>query len=291
MHLGRPEDSGVLGAGRVGPSPLLEDEIGQAVAAAEQRHNASWRRRAVDLVVSVPLAVLTFPVVVVLALISAVAFRAWPFFVQERVGRDGRSFRFVKIRSLPVDVPSYLDKYALHHRMDHPWSGLIRRSHLDELPQLWHVVAGQMSLVGPRPEMVPLSHRLDAGFARARVMVRPGCTGLWQLSVHNAGLIGETPKYDLYYLSHSSIRLDLWVLWRTLRRTITDDHIVALTDVPVRFCGIDPVDHARYTTLHLGPAWRARPDLDALASRPHDGRSQPVAELDRAVVHAMRGGS
>lgn len=235
----------------------LEREVARVADDLHPRHSGAGSRRLLDLVISLPVAILTLPVVALVAAVSAWTFRAWPFFVQVRVGLDGRPFRFVKVRSLPTEIPDYIDKYALHH-VTSRWSHFIRRTHVDELPQLWHVVSGQMSLVGPRPEMLPLAGRFDARFAAARVGTLPGCTGIWQVSVTNDKLIGEAPEYDLFYLRHASRRLDLWILWRTLLDVLPGDRRIRFPDVPSRFCRLDPAELAHYAGLRLAPAWRSR---------------------------------
>lgn len=151
----------------------------------------------------------------ILAVGAACSLRAWPFFVQKRVGRRGRVFRIVKIRTLPPSTPAYADKYEIS-TVRVPWfCATLRHLHLDELPQLYLVPAGRMSLVGPRPEMPGLHSQFEPRFASLRTSVRPGCTGLWQLSEDTTTLIRETPLYDQVYLAGASVRLDLWVLWRT----------------------------------------------------------------------------
>jgi lipopolysaccharide/colanic/teichoic acid biosynthesis glycosyltransferase len=254
------------------------------------RHPASGSRRLFDLAVAVPLAIVTMPVVAVLALISAYVFRAWPFYVQTRVGRNGRPFRFVKVRSLPADVPDYLDKYALRHRMNSRWSQIIRRSHLDELPQLWHVVRGQMSLVGPRPEMLPLSGRFDAAFGAARVETPPGCTGIWQVSTTNDLLIGEAPQYDLFYLRYASRRLDLWILWRTVLEVLPGDRRVRFTEIPAA-CGVDRLELLRYESLELPPAWRRRDEAHTGVAEAHrddvSNSTAPIAALATADAQGV----
>ncbi len=172
-------------------------------------------KRLIDVVVGVCLAVLTLPVVLVTAVIVAVALRSWPFFVQERIGRGGRPFSFVKLRTLPTSTPRYAAKYDVQTLRTPAVCRWLRSFHLDELPQLWLVFTGRMSLVGPRPEMAFLHARLDPDFARSRTAVRPGCTGLWQISVRCQNLILEHPEYDEYYLANRSVSLDLWILSRT----------------------------------------------------------------------------
>ena len=174
-------------------------------------------KRLVDMLVGTLLAISVAPIVLVLAVGVAVQFRAWPFFTQTRLGQHGREFRIVKLRTLPPQAPRYADKYCIRD-VDLPWlPRMLRRYHLDELPQLWLVPLGRMSLVGPRPEMAFLHDQLDPEIALARLQVRPGCTGLWQVSVHADRLIHEHPEYDLAYVSYRSLQLDAMILWHTLR--------------------------------------------------------------------------
>lgn len=195
------------------------------------------RKRLLDLVIGAMLAVVAAPIVLVLAAISAVVLRAWPFFVQERVGRHGRRFRIVKIRTLPPSAPAYADKYEIASVSIPPFCEWLRRSHLDELPQLFLVPLGHMSLVGPRPEMAMLLEKSDPEFVRVRSLVRPGCTGLWQVGGRTDSLIDESPDYDLYYLGESSLRLDCWILWRTFAVMFLRGGAVEPIDVPTWLCG------------------------------------------------------
>ena len=93
----------------------------------------------------------------------------------------------------------------------------MRRLHLDELPQLFLVVIGKMSLVGPRPEMHSLTTHYGDEFAAQRTQVRPGCTGLWQISEHCTKMIFEHPEFDLQYVQNRSLRFDMWIIARTLQ--------------------------------------------------------------------------
>jgi len=173
-------------------------------------------KRAFDLVAGLVLSIVTAPITVLLAVGSAVSFRAWPLFVQKRLGRDGRPFCFVKVRSLPTDTPVNADKYTVAFVTSTRWGRFLRGSHLDELPQFWLVVTGRMSLIGPRPEMPDLAATFDAAFMRERLAVRPGITGPWQVSTAAAGLIGEAPELDRLYLAHAGPRLETWVSLRTI---------------------------------------------------------------------------
>lgn len=189
------------------------------------------RKRVVDLTVGTVLAIVVLPVIAALALGAAVSLRTWPFFVQDRVGRRGRSFRMVKIRTLPVSAPARATKYEVRDIPLPRFCRFLRTSHLDELPQLLLVPIGRMSLVGPRPEMPSLAATYDHRFLTARTSMRPGCTGLWQVSVDAVRLIDEIPDYDLYYVRQADLRLDLWVYWHTVRSFLPWAEPITLEDV------------------------------------------------------------
>jgi lipopolysaccharide/colanic/teichoic acid biosynthesis glycosyltransferase len=189
-----------------------------------------------DALLGCVLAMLVAPIIVVLAVISAVLFRAWPFFRQPRSGRNGHTIRVVKIRSLHTTASTTADKHELQHMTINRFGQFIRRHHLDELPQLWQVTTGRMSLVGPRPEMPHILERFQTDHREQRAPFRPGCTGLWQISVARAGMMYEAPEYDAFYARHHSLRMDLWILWRTLLQGAGARQIT-LDDVPSWVCG------------------------------------------------------
>jgi len=190
-------------------------------------------KRAIDVVVGTILALLSLPLVLALAAVTTVNLRAWPFFVQTRIGAGGVPFRLVKLRTLPVSTNHYADKRAIES-IPLSWvSRNLRRTHLDELPQLFLVPLGRMSLVGPRPEMAFLHQQMPPSFARRRTEVRPGCTGLWQIGQDCGGLIAEAPQYDLHYVENRSLLLDLWIVWRSVAM-ILGHSTVSLADTPTR---------------------------------------------------------
>jgi exopolysaccharide biosynthesis polyprenyl glycosylphosphotransferase len=121
------------------------------------------------------------------------------FFRQERVGKNGRLFAMYKFRSMYVDAPTYGYSPTLGaDRRVTPIGRFLRRTSLDELPQLINVWLGQMSLVGPRPEM-PFIVETYSPLQQQRLAVKPGITGLWQISADRAFLIHENIEYDMYY--------------------------------------------------------------------------------------------
>lgn len=200
----------------------------------ESRHHWATRvgARTLDLVVGSVAALLAFPIMVVAGLGAALTLRAQPLFVQTRIGRDLRPFSMCKIRTLPATVPGDADKYSLAQHEIPRFTERLRRLHVDELPQLLLVVAGTMALVGPRPEMVGLQAEIAGDSAVLRSRVRPGCTGLWQISTDSRGLIHEATKYDRFYVEHRTARLDTWILWRTAVLLTRPGRYVGLADVP-----------------------------------------------------------
>jgi lipopolysaccharide/colanic/teichoic acid biosynthesis glycosyltransferase len=200
----------------------------------EPTHWSLSRTRAVvDRCSAALLSLLTLPLLVPCLVISAVRFRANPIFRQERVGLDQQTFLLPKIRSLPRTTSTTLDKYTLNTVTHGRWTRLLRRSHIDELPQLWSVAAGNMSLVGPRPEMVALSSTFDPDFVKMRTSVLPGMTGAWQISEASAELINESPEYDRIYVESASAKLDLWILLRTIQ-IFGSGNVITLVDLKER---------------------------------------------------------
>ncbi|HEY9475678.1 MAG TPA: sugar transferase [Mycobacteriales bacterium] len=146
-------------------------------------------------------------------------------FGQSRCGRGGERFRMYKFRTMYPDAEARLADLAHRNESDGllfkirddprvtPLGRLLRRTSIDELPQLLNVLRGQMSLVGPRP--LPVVDSDLTGDARMRLLVRPGITGLWQVSGRSRLSWPETVRLDLYYVQNWSIGLDLLILLRT----------------------------------------------------------------------------
>ena len=187
--------------------------------------------RLLEAVVALTLFVVVAPVVLVGAAVSAAHFRVWPFFTHGRVGLRESDVSVTKIRTLPPCTGTHVDKYELRSVTVPKPMQRLRKLHIDELPQLLGVVTGRLAFVGPRPEMRNLHETFPRSFAVKRTSVRPGLTGLWQVSDHVVGLIGETPEYDLFYVENRSGRLDAWILYRTLVKVLTG-RTITLADVP-----------------------------------------------------------
>ncbi|ABF42807.1 Undecaprenyl-phosphate galactosephosphotransferase [Candidatus Koribacter versatilis Ellin345] len=172
-------------------------------------------KRVFDVLAAGVITLVISPILLAIALAVKFSSRGKILFVQERVGRGGTQFAMYKFRSMHADAP----KYAFSPReVEDPRITLIgrflRRTSLDELPQLFNVIRGEMSLVGPRPEMPFIVERYTPQ-QRRRLDVKPGITGLWQLSADRAYLIHENIEYDLYYVRNRNFFLDLAVLVHT----------------------------------------------------------------------------
>jgi lipopolysaccharide/colanic/teichoic acid biosynthesis glycosyltransferase len=151
---------------------------------------------------------------------------------QERVGLNGRSFTMLKFRSMVVDADRRLedlrgdnisDGLLFKMRSDPrvtPVGRLLRRLSLDELPQLFNVLRGTMSLVGPRPPLPGEVARYDTSVSR-RLLVKPGLTGLWQISGRSDLSWEESVRLDLRYVENWSLAMDALILWKTGRAVLS----------------------------------------------------------------------
>jgi exopolysaccharide biosynthesis polyprenyl glycosylphosphotransferase len=155
------------------------------------------------------------PLFLLLAILIKLDSRGPALFRQERVGLNGRRFRMFKFRTMYTDAPiyAYSPKEAHDTRITR-LGRFLRRTSLDELPQLLNVLTGSMSLVGPRPEMPFIVEGYSERHFQ-RLQVKPGITGLWQLSGDRAYLIHENIEYDFYYIQHRNFFMDLAILLHT----------------------------------------------------------------------------
>ncbi|GAB0147528.1 MAG: sugar transferase [Marichromatium sp.] len=138
-------------------------------------------------------------------------------FVQERVGKDGARFPMYKFRTMHLDSPRFAYSPTVSDDPRITRAGrFLRRTSLDELPQLFNVLEGSMSLVGPRPEMPFIVEQEYEEIHRERLRVKPGITGVWQISGDRDKQIHENISYDLFYVENRSLLLDAIILVRTL---------------------------------------------------------------------------
>lgn len=138
------------------------------------------------------------------------------FFRQERVGKDGKHFILLKFRTMYPEVPDY--QVAPTDPKDSrvfPFGRFLRRTSLDEIPQLFNVLQGDMSMVGPRPEMPFIVEKYDA-WQRRRLLAKPGITGLWQIIGRKDVPLHANLEYDLYYVQNMSLFNDILILLKTI---------------------------------------------------------------------------
>ena len=183
----------------------------------------------VDIVGTAMLLLLLLPVMLAVALVVRVQLGKRVIYRQERMGRHGKPFVMYKFRTMLPDrrgaqVPfAGIDRRVCHKRDDDPrhtpFGRFLRRSSLDELPQLWNVMKGDMSLVGPRPELPHVVARYQP-WQHQRHRVKPGLTGFWQISERAGGLAYESVHLDIQYVHQLSLWTDVRVLVRTLPVTV-----------------------------------------------------------------------
>ena len=195
-------------------------------------HWKGWYHRGGKRVLDVFLVVIALPIIlpVILLLAAIVACGGGkPFYSQPRAGLNGRHYRLWKLRSMVPDADARLEAYlAADPAARAEWNSaqklkndpritrfgrLLRQTSLDELPQLWNVLKGDMSLVGPRPIMV---NQEDLYPGRAYYTLRPGITGLWQVSERNESTFAERVRFDDEYARDLSFAMDIRVLLATI---------------------------------------------------------------------------
>jgi exopolysaccharide biosynthesis polyprenyl glycosylphosphotransferase len=173
-------------------------------------------KRLVDFVATTLMLIVFSPILIMIALWVKLDSPGPVFFTQERVGKNGKPFKMFKFRSMHIDAPKYAVSPSTKFDPRITKSGrFLRKSSLDELAQLFNVFRGDMSLVGPRPEMAFIVDQYNR-FQRARLQVKPGITGLWQISADRSIAIHDNLDYDLYYIQNRSITTDMVILWRTV---------------------------------------------------------------------------
>ncbi|EST11245.1 capsular polysaccharide biosynthesis protein [Sporolactobacillus laevolacticus DSM 442] len=185
-----------------------------------------WIKRVFDILCASVGVVLAAPIILVFSLLIVLETPGSPFYVQERVGKNGKTFRLVKLRSMRKDAERGGAKWAEAHDPRVTRVGrFIRKTRIDELPQLISVLKGDMSMIGPRPERPMFTEEFDReipGF-KNRLLVKPGLTGLAQVS----GGYDLSPKeklvFDLVYVRNLSPMLELKILLRTIKVLLTGE--------------------------------------------------------------------
>lgn len=192
----------------------------------DNQYTYMFFKRIFDIILSaVGLLVLAIPCLIIALFIFACD-RGPVFYTQERVGKDGKKFMIYKFRSMYVNADTLLEKLKEKNEVTGPMFKMkndprvtsvgrfLRKTSLDELPQLWNVLRGDMSLVGPRPPL-PSEVREYSDYDKQRLWVIPGCTGLWQATERNNVGFSEMVNLDLTYIQHRSLLLDAKIILLT----------------------------------------------------------------------------
>lgn len=219
--------------------PVSRDEFYVPVDARRMAGVTGIIKRIFDLTASILLALAVLPVLVTLAVLVKCSSSGPILFVQERLGRNGRPFKFYKFRSMRVDADDTVHrrfaamfingdeegckrsnggKQLFKLEKDPRVTGIgawMRRTSLDELPQLFNIIKGDMSVVGPRP---PIAYEIEnyRPWHFERLKVAPGLTGLWQVMGRSKVSFDEMVHLDLHYINHWSLALDLKILLKTV---------------------------------------------------------------------------
>ena len=193
-------------------------------------------KRVLDVIVSVMALLLIWPIMLIIAIL--VKLDGGPaFFAQSRVGRNGRLFKVYKFRSMKNGAdrledslsPEELEEYRKEYKLQNDprvskLGNFLRRSSMDELPQLWNIIRGDMSLVGPRP-LLPseLTSNYTPEERQMLMSVAPGLTGYWQAVARNESsyVTGERQKQELYYIGRVSFWMDVKIILMTVERVLT----------------------------------------------------------------------
>jgi exopolysaccharide biosynthesis polyprenyl glycosylphosphotransferase len=220
--------------GAMGPSVEVDDVEGVTVLGINPPvlpRSSRFVKRALDVFGSVSMLVLTAPLFVLVALAVKLGSRGPVFFRQRRVGQGGRPFELVKFRTMEVDAEEQVEQLLKESndpgwlKLDHdpriaPVGRFLRLTSLDELPELWSVLKGDMSLVGPRPLIASEDRQID-GWARSRLDLTPGITGLWQVLGRTSIPFEEMVKLDYLYVTNWSLWTDIRLILKTLPVVLT----------------------------------------------------------------------
>ena len=210
----------------LGSAVLLDDIEGVTVLGINPpslSRSSRFLKRSMDVAIAVLVVALALPLLLVVGPAIKLTSRGPIFFRQVRVGRGGKHFRIVKLRTMVVDAERRADELRRHSthpawlKLDHDprvtrVGRLLRTTSLDELPQLWNVLKGEMSLVGPRPMPLEVDERIE-GWGRRRLDLTPGLTGLWQVLGRTNIPFEEMVKLDYLYVTN-------WSLWQVIRLLI-----------------------------------------------------------------------
>ncbi|WP_339276574.1 sugar transferase [Paenibacillus sp. FSL W8-0426] len=172
----------------------------------------------IDVMVAAVLLLAVSPVMILVAIMIKLDSRGPVLFRQDRYGKNGTKFSIYKFRTMYTDAPKYSvsPTSSLDPRITRI-GRILRKTSLDELPQLLNILKGEMSFIGPRPEIKTIVEQEYTELERRRFIVKPGITGLWQVSEARKEPIHHNLQYDFHYISNISLSMDIKIIIQTLR--------------------------------------------------------------------------
>lgn len=218
----------------------MNDEtwVGADMYCPSRRRYVRVFKPAIDLLASLLLAVALSPLLLAIALVTRITLGRGVLIRQERVGVDGKPFTLLKFRTMSADRRSLDPDFTytgperrhLHKSVNDPrhtaGGRLLRKYGLDELPQLWNIIRGQMSLIGPRPEMLEIVETKYQPGDHRRHLVKPGLIGLWQVTKRGDGeLMFHDIAIDLEYVETVSLKTDASIAAAMARNVVTNSHL------------------------------------------------------------------
>lgn len=188
-------------------------------------------KRVLDFILSCLVLLITSPILLVVAVINYISLKESPFFFQDRPGKGEKKIRIIKFKSMN-NKRDAAGKLLPDNQRITPFGKLLRKTSIDELPQLLNVITGDMSLIGPRPLLfryIPLYNETQ----KRRHEVRPGITGWAQVNGRNAISWHEKFKLDVYYVDNASFLLDLKICWLTILKVLLREGVNQGSDRPM----------------------------------------------------------
>lgn len=205
--------------------------VGLEVQQKLLKKSSQIRKRIFDIVLATTLSILALPLIIIIAILIKIDSRGKVFFKQERMGKGDSRFNIVKFRTMHYDAEKRLSdllaknkelkaEYEVYHKMKNDprltrVGRFLRKYSLDELPQFWNVIKGEMSLIGPRAYMPWEKYKMN-GHEEMILKVKPGISGLWQVTDRNASSFEERNSTDVYYIRNWSMFLDIYIVARTI---------------------------------------------------------------------------
>ena len=205
--------------------------LGLEVHQKLMRRGTSFLKRGIDLTLGFVLTLITLPLIMIIAAAIMIDSKGKVFFIQERMGINDSRFKMVKFRTMHIDAEERLNEilendselkkeYEIYHKLTNDprltrVGKFLRKYSIDELPQLWNVLKGEMSLIGPRAYM-PWEKIKMQGNDNYILMVKPGMSGLWQVTDRHRSSFEERNSTDVYYIRNWSLFMDIYILARTV---------------------------------------------------------------------------